>query len=281
MIGKTWRLGLVVLAGLLGACSELTPPNPRVDVELLPEKQVTVKDKGSYQVGTIRLKGTDISGSLPVNISISNPPEGIRLESPTEVTVGNTTVERKLVLEIDPDKLLGNSNSIEKSLEVQIQPKDLRPTVKDLTLRIKRQDQSGGGQPGGGGTGTLTLSLDSSSLSISPGGAGKLYVAVSSTGVSGEVEFYLSPDSSKVKMDPATATIASGQAKEVLTLNVPSDTPGGSYSLNVGVRSKGDPKIKDEKPLTVNVPSLEASLSLERGYAYAGNEIGGKLSLKV
>ena len=394
MLAKGWRLALVGLAGFLGACSELTPSTPSLEVVVPQSLDVQVTDKREYTVGSFQIRGRDINGTLSVSVTLPNPPDGIRLVSPTSVSVGNTLFEGNLRLEIDPDVVLGNGTQRTVSLEFQISAQGISPVTKTISLTIRRQaqpapilrlelippigpvDVSGkniypsgrirvtgqnvtspisvnvsisardgirldsptrltvgsapvertiqleidpdvvlGNNPqrtvvievqidaqgvpsiadeftltirrsGGSGGGTptppqLTLSLAPSTLSVNPGDSATAVATVSSTGVSGTVEFYLVSSPAGITMDPATATVTPGsQVSTALTFRVGTSTLPGTYNLAVGVRSATNASVMDVKPLTVRVSGLQATLSLDRLTAYPGETITGSLTLK-
>lgn len=284
------------MAMLLGACSELAPPQPSLEVVVTPEQEVVVDTPGSYTVGRLTVRGTNLPQGATATVSLVGAPDGVSLSAPTSLTPSSTPSTQELKLGLNPNLIFAQGQTTKSlSLSLRISLQGVEPITKNFTLNLRRT--SGGGNPGGsnGGLGFVaTPRLQPSS--VNPGGT--LTLAVNLAWTAGSGTLTLTPDLPQgFTANPASRQVslsqASPSATAEFTVTVGNSVRPDFYPLGVKISGAGVQETRVEILANVaRAPRLtlalsEGSLSLKRGeqknlVAFIGAEnVQGNLRLAV
>lgn len=253
--------GLVVL--LAAGCSELSPPQPTLDLQVSPQSEVQVDAAGTYTVGNLVVRGTNFPANTTASVSLVSPPQGVALVSPLTLPISSTPTTQELKLSLNPSLIFSPGETQKKlSLTLELKVPGMKPVTRPFDLTLRR---SGGGSGGGSeGSFVYELSVALDKTSVSPGDTFTLTATLSRVQGSGTVEvtpvlpegFTATPVSQKVDLSESTP-----EAKATFQVSVGSGVAAGSYPIGAkGVASGGETR-SDQKTVSVVVPSLALTLA--------------------
>lgn len=289
---RLWAGGLVAL--LVAGCSELSPPQPTLDIQVSPQSEVQVEAAGTYTVGNLVVRGTNFPANTTASVSLVSPPEGVALVSPLTLPISSTPTTQELKLSLNPS-LIFSPGETQKNLSLTLQLKvpGMEPVTRPFKLTLRR---SGGGSGGGSGESFVyELSVDLDKTSVLPGDTFTLTATLSRVQGSGTVQvtpvlpqgFTATPASQQVALSESAPT-----GKATFQVGVGSGVAAGSYFIGAkGVASGGNP-VSDQKTVNVVVPSLtlalaQNTLSLRPGESgslgvfVSASGLSGKVALEV
>lgn len=287
--------GLVAL--LAAGCSELSPPQPTLDVQVSPQSEVQVEAAGTYTVGNLVVRGANLpanTASVSVSVSLVSPPQGVALVSPLTLPISSTPTTQELRLSLNPSLIFSpGETKKDLSLTLELKVPGMKPVTRPFALTLRR---SGGGSGGGSGESFVyELSVDLDKTSVSPGDTFTLTATLTRDQGSGTVQvtpvlpqgFTATPASQQVALSESAPT-----GKATFQVRVDSGVAAGSYFIGAkGVASGGNP-VSDRKTVNVVVPSLaltlaQNTLSLRPGESgslevfVSTSGLSGKVALEV
>lgn len=290
---RLWAGGLMAL--LVAGCSELSPPQPTLDVQVSPQSEVQVEAAGTYTVGNLVVRGANLpANTASVSVSLVSPPQGVALVSPLTLPISSTPTTQELRLSLNPS-LIFSSGEAKKDLSLTLELKvpGMKPVTRPFALTLRR---SGGGSGGGSGESFVyELSVGLDKTSVSPGDTFTLTATLTRDQGSGTVQvtpvlpqgFTATPASQQVALSESAPT-----GKATFQVRVDSGVAAGSYFIGAkGVASGGNP-VSDRKTVNVVVPSLtlalaQNTLSLRPGESgslevfVSTSGLSGKVALEV
>lgn len=278
-----------LFALLAAGCSELSPPQPTLEVQVLPQAEVVADTAATYTVGSLVVRGVNFPQNATATVSLVSPPQGVALVSPTSVAVSPTPATQDLRLSLNPNLIFGaGETSRTLSLTLRVAAEGADPVTRSFNLNLRRS--------GGGATDfAYTVSVAVDKPTVAPGETFTLTAAVSRVRGSGTVNvvpvlpegFTATPTSQQVALgDSAPA------AQAVFQVAVGAGVASGSYTVGAVAQASGVQAASDQRPLTVSAPSLalalsQADVSLRPGGTatvtafVSGSGLGGDAVLEV
>ena len=252
--------GLMVL--LAAGCSELSPPQPTLDVQVSPQSEVQVDAAGTYTVGNLVVRGTNFPANTTASVSLVSPPEGVALVSPLTLPISSTPTTQELKLSLNPSLIFSSGETQKKlSLTLRLAVSGMEPVTRPFNLTLRR---SGGSSSGSGGSLVYDLFVVLDKNSVSPGDTFTLTATLSRVQGSGTVKvtpvlpqgFTATPDSRQVDLSESAL-----EAKATFQVSVGSGVAAASYPIGAKGEASGGKPVSDQKVVSVVVPSLTLALA--------------------
>lgn len=253
--------GLMVL--LAAGCSELSPPQPTLDVQVSPQSEVQVDAAGTYTVGNLVVRGTNFPANTTASVSLVSPPGGVSLVSPLTLPIPPTPTTQELKLSLNPSLIFSPGETQKNlSLTLRLAVPGMEPVTRPFALTLRR---SGGGSGGGSGENFVyKLSVALNKTSVSPGDTFTLTAILSRVQGSGTVQvtpvlpqgFTATPASQQVALSESTS-----EATATFQVSVGSGVAAGSYPIGAKGVASGGGSVSDQKTVSVVVPSLALALA--------------------
>lgn len=290
------RQAFYLVAGLFAllatGCSELSPPQPTLEVQVLPQGEVVADAAATYTVGSLVVRGVNFPQSATATVSLVSPPQGVALVSPTSVAVSPTPATQDLRLSLNPNLIFGaGETSRTLSLTLRVAAEGADPVTRSFNLSLRRSGSGGGGATDF----AYTVSVAVDKPTVAPGETFTLTATVSRVRGSGTVNvvpvlpegFTATPTSQQVALGDSAPT-----AQAVFQVAVGEGVASGSYTVGAVAQASGAQAASDQRPLTVSAPSLalalsQADVSLRPGGTatvtafVSGSGLGGNVVLEV